>query len=56
MDFGHKHVETGPSCSHELIIFLKYHMSLRLLKLNFSINEISQECKQFVVSMPAFKS
>ena len=28
-DFGHKHVETGLNCSHELSIFLKYHMPLR---------------------------
>ena len=29
MYFGHKHVETGPNCSHEFAIFLKYHMPLR---------------------------
>ena len=28
MFFGCKHVETGPNCSHELITFLKYHMTL----------------------------
>ena len=27
--FGHKHVESGPSCSHKLATFLKYHMLLR---------------------------
>ena len=26
--FGHKHVETGPSFSHELATFLKYHMQV----------------------------
>ena len=26
--FGHKHVETGLNCSHELSIFLKYLMPL----------------------------
>ena len=31
MYFGHKHVETGPNCSHELATFLKYHiMPLRI--------------------------
>ena len=25
----HRHVETGPNCSHDLATFLKYHMSLR---------------------------
>ena len=30
MYFGHKLVETGPNCSHELATFLKYHMPLRL--------------------------
>ena len=29
MYFGHKHVETGPNCSHELPTFLKYQMSLK---------------------------
>ena len=29
MYFGHKYVETGPNCSHELATFLKYHMSLK---------------------------
>ena len=29
MYFGHKHVESGPSCSHKLATFLKYHMPLR---------------------------
>ena len=29
MYFDHKHVETGPNCSHELSTFLKYHMPLR---------------------------
>ena len=29
MYFGHKHVETGLNCSHELATFLKYHMPLR---------------------------
>ena len=28
MYFGHKHVEIGPNCSHELATFLKYHMPL----------------------------
>ena len=28
--FGHKHVETGPNCSHELATFLKYHVPSRL--------------------------
>ena len=28
MYFGFKHVETGPSCSHKLATFLKYHMPL----------------------------
>ena len=27
--FWHKHVETGLNCSHELSIYLKYHMPLR---------------------------
>ena len=27
MYFVVKHVETGPSCSHELATFLKYHMT-----------------------------
>ena len=26
--FGHKHVETGQKCSHEIANFLKYHMLL----------------------------
>ena len=26
MYVGHKHVETGPNCLHELATFLKYHM------------------------------
>ena len=29
MYFGHKHVETGPNCSHELATFLKYHMHIK---------------------------
>ena len=29
MYFGHKHVESGPSCSHIFATFLKYHMPLR---------------------------
>ena len=28
MYFGHKQVETGPSCSHELATFTTYHMLL----------------------------
>ena len=28
MYFGYKHVETGPSCSHKLVTFLKYRMPL----------------------------
>ena len=28
--FGLKLVETDPSCSHELVTFLKYHMPLNL--------------------------
>ena len=28
MYFRHKHVETGLNCSHEVSIFLKYHMSI----------------------------
>ena len=28
MYFGHKHVETGSNCSHELATFFKYHMPL----------------------------
>ena len=32
MYFGHKRVETGPNCSHELATFLKYHMPLILYK------------------------
>ena len=37
MYFGHKHVETGPNCSHELATFFKYHMPLRkvFMLLNF---------------------
>ena len=31
MYFGHKHVETGPNCSHELVTFPKYHMPLMYL-------------------------
>ena len=27
--FGHKIVETGPSCSHKLASFLNYHMPLK---------------------------
>ena len=30
--FGRKDVETGPSGSHELATFLKYHMTLMILK------------------------
>ena len=30
MYFEHKHVETGPSSSHELATFLKYEMPLRI--------------------------
>ena len=30
MYFGHKYVETGLNCSHELATFLKYHMPLIL--------------------------
>ena len=29
MFFGRKHVETEPSCLHELTTFLKFHMPLR---------------------------
>ena len=29
MNFEHKHVETGPSCPHELATFHKYDMPLR---------------------------
>ena len=29
MYYGHKHVETGPNCLHELATFLKYHIPLR---------------------------
>ena len=29
MYFGHKHVETGPNCSHDLATFPKNHMPLR---------------------------
>ena len=32
MFYGHKHLETGPNCSHELATFLKYHMSLNKIK------------------------
>ena len=28
MYFGHKHAETGASCSHELVTFPKYNMPL----------------------------
>ena len=28
MHFGNKRLESGPSCSHEFAIFLKYHMPL----------------------------
>ena len=37
MNFGHKHVETGPNCSHELDTFLKYHMPLILRSKPFFI-------------------
>ena len=30
MYFGHKHLETGLSCLHELATFLKYHMPLKM--------------------------
>ena len=32
---GRKQVETEPSCSHELVTFLKYHMPSRTLSPNF---------------------
>ena len=35
MFFGRKHVETDPSCSHKLAIFLKYRMPLKCLNLSF---------------------
>ena len=27
--YGHKHIETGPDCSHELASFLKYYIPLK---------------------------
>ena len=43
--FGHNHVETGLNCSHELSIFLKYHMPL-------SFNVFSTTC---VIRIITFK-
>ena len=44
MYFGHKHVETGSSCSLELATFLKYHMPLRKsLELTF------MEIRKFII-------
>ena len=44
---GHKHVETGPNCSHELATFLKYHMTLsfgkKLRKQSCTPNNIFSE-------------
>ena len=39
--FGHKHVETGPNCSHELDTFLEYHMPLSCVKLVFERGLVS---------------
>ena len=29
MYFEHKHVETGPICSHKIVTFLKYYIPLK---------------------------
>ena len=42
MYFGHRHVETGPNCSHELATFPKYHMPLiHVLKIGQNIDRNS---------------
>ena len=37
MYLGHKNVEPGLNCSHELATFPKYHMPLRACTLNFHL-------------------
>ena len=39
MYFGHKHVDSGPSCSHKLATFLKYHMLFQQIS---SSNKLQQ--------------
>ena len=41
MYFGHKHVETGPNCSHELVTLLKYHILLHILLIHGLDNELA---------------
>ena len=42
--FGHKHVETGPNCLHELATFFKNHMPLKT-KLEISERDILKSGK-----------
>ena len=38
MYFVHKHVESGPSCLHKLVTFLKYHIDSPWRKFRIEIN------------------
>ena len=48
MYFGHKLVETGPNCSHELATFLKNQMTLMLQKnMLFTLRQNETEMLNF---------
>ena len=55
--FGHKHLETRPSCSLELVTFLKYHMPLRLKrpKQLFELGTRSHFAVSFLMLKCSFK-
>ena len=54
MYFGHKHVETGPNCLHELATFVKYHMPLNLTKLSFYNLNSYQFNKVYIITLKSY--
>ena len=55
MYFGHKHIETGQDCSHELATFLKYHMPLKTLHGHFALTMSSKKTFHSVCENPVRK-
>ena len=50
MYFGHKHVETGPNCSHGLATFFKYHMPLTRTLGFICVALARVECSKYLFS------